>query len=88
MKIADPRLAPSAEYALINIYRPSSLGFAVKCGLWDGESLVGVSTSKTVVQYLAKPGDHFIMARSESWYLLKARLEAEINATMNPEDGA
>jgi hypothetical protein len=37
---------------------------------------MGISTSKSAIQYLAKPGEHTIMARAENWYIVKAKLEA------------
>jgi hypothetical protein len=76
MMAANPPLAPSSEYALINVYRPSTLGFAIKFGVWDGETFMGISKSRTAVQYLAKPGEHTILARAENWYVIKANLEA------------
>jgi len=69
-------LVPGPDYAVVNFLRPSSLGGAIKFGIWDKEDLVGILTPKNYIQYKASPGEHIFMTRAENWAVIKATVEA------------
>jgi len=69
-------LVPGPDYAVVNFLRPSSLGGAIKFGLWDKDNLVGILTPKNYIQYKASPGEHIFMARAENWSIIKATVVA------------
>jgi len=67
---------PGPDYAVVNFLRPSSLGGAIKFGIWDKENFIGILTPKNYIQYKAAPGEHIFMARAENWAVIKANVEA------------
>lgn len=67
--------APEGK-ALINVYRPSALGFAIKFSLWERSELVGVSTAKSVIQLAVEPGGHLLIARAENMSAVKVEAAA------------
>jgi hypothetical protein len=69
-------LVPGPNYAVVNFLRPSSLGGAIKFGIWDKENAVGILTPKNYIQYKASPGEHIFMARAENWSVIKATVDA------------
>jgi len=79
MKPADFTLKPDGNHAVVNFLRPSSFGGAIMFGIWDRTEFVGVVTAKNYVQYKAKPGNHFFMARAENWSGIKADVRAGKN---------
>jgi len=66
----------TTEYAVVNFMRPSSFGGAVKFGVWDSESLVGILTPKNYIPYAAKPGEHIFLVKAENWDVIKADVTA------------
>jgi hypothetical protein len=79
MKPTSMGIEPGRDYAVINIMRPSSMGGAIKFGIWDRDNFVGVLLPKSIIQYKASPGDHLIMARAENWSAVKATVDAGKN---------
>ena len=69
-------LAPGPDYAIVNFLRPSSLGGAIKFGIWDKENFIGILTPKNYIQYKASPGEHIFMTRAENWSVIKATVTA------------
>lgn len=69
-------IAPGPDYAVVNFLRPSSYGGAIKFGIWDRDTIIGVLTPKRYIQYKASPGEHIFMARAENWSVVKATVEA------------
>lgn len=76
MMDVEPLGEPPADEAIVTFLRPSIVGGAIRFGLWDGENLIGVSTSGSLIEYKTKPGEHLFLARSENWSLVKANLAA------------
>ncbi len=67
---------PEPEHALLLFVRPSSLGFAIHPALYDGDTLIGISSAQTAVAYQATPGPHRFMVVSEAADFLDAELIA------------
>ena len=59
-------LIPGPNYAVVNFLRPSSMGGAIKFGIWDKENIVGILTPKNYIQYKASPGEHLFITRAEN----------------------
>ncbi|MCP3943482.1 MAG: hypothetical protein GY710_18660 [Desulfobacteraceae bacterium] len=71
--------------ALITFMLPSSItdlgpsGMNIKpteFNLWDRDKFIGAISKKTLVQYLAEPGEHAFFVRGQNWSIIKANLEA------------
>jgi hypothetical protein len=65
-----------ADFALVNFIRPSYFGGAIKFGLWDRGTVIGILTAGQCIQFQAAPGDHLFMARAENWGAVKATVAA------------
>jgi hypothetical protein len=76
MMIATKRIEPGPDFAVVNFIRPSIFGGAIKFGVWDRDTLVGVLTPNCCIQYKAGPGDHIFMIRAENWGVVKATVAA------------
>jgi len=69
--------APSANKALVTVVRPSIFfGDAVNVYVWDNDQLIGESSSGTLFQYEADPGEHLFLGNAENWTYAKGTLEA------------
>ena len=69
-------LAADGDFAVVNFIRPSLFGGAIKFGVWDGETVIGVLTPQTCIQYKASPGEHTFLIRAENWGSIAATVEA------------
>jgi hypothetical protein len=67
---------PPAGKAIVTFARPSAFGGAIQFGLWDGETFVGIISSKSLVQCVVEPGEHIFLARAENWSYVKANVAA------------
>ena len=54
--------------AMVNFVRPSIfIGDGLDYDLWDGNKLIGVLGSGTIVQYKTTPGAHVFMSKGRYW---------------------
>lgn len=65
---------PDPGRSLVVFLRPSRYGGAVQAAIYDGERLVGISSSHTAIAYQASPGPHTFMVVSEAADFLGADL--------------
>src|SRR2546427_9977542 len=65
---------PEPNRALVMFLRPGRYGGAIQAAVYDGESLIGISSSGTAIPYQAAPGRHLFMVVSEAADFLDADL--------------
>lgn len=90
MVASEPVMKPAEGKALVYVFRPSGIGFAINFQIWDGERFIGLSQAKTYFQYMADPGKHTFLAIAENKAFIEADLEAgkEYYIVTNPRMGA
>lgn len=76
MVASEPVMKPDEGKALVYIFRPSGMGFAINFQIWDGERFIGLSQAKSYFQYMADPGKHTFFAIAENKAFIEADLEA------------
>ncbi len=65
---------PEPGKALVVFLRPGRLAGAVQAVVYDGDTLVGVSSADTAIAYQTAPGQHLFMVVSEAADFLEATL--------------
>ncbi len=83
--VETTQLENGNDYAIVNFIRPSSFGGAIKFGVWDRDTLIGVLTPTTCIQYKATPGVHLFLVRAENWGIVKAKVVAGKTYTLLAE---
>ena len=72
---------PVGGTALVRFHRPQGAAdMSGRWHIWDGETLVGISTYQTVCLVDAEPGEHLFMAGRQR-NALKATLEAGLGTS-------
>lgn len=89
MVASEPVVKPEEGKALVYVFRPSGMGFAINFQIWDGDKFIGLSQAKSYFQYMADPGKHTFMAIAENKAFIEADLEAgkEYYLTTGPRVG-
>lgn len=89
MVASEPVMKPAEGKALVYVFRPSGMGFAINFQIWDGDKFIGLSQAKSYFQYMADPGKHTFMAIAENKAFIEADLEAgkEYYLTTGPRPG-
>ena len=76
MKEATTAIQPAPDKATIVFIRPQSFAKEMAFGIWGGDQFLGNLKGQTYFQINTPPGEHYFLAKSENFSVLKADVEA------------